>query len=40
MLRTITLGSCISVQGVFHSFRPGGLIAVRDGNMIYVGKPV
>lgn len=40
MLRTIILGSCISVQGVFEKFMPGGLIAVRDGNKIYVGKPV
>ena len=40
MLRTIIIGSCISVQGNFEGFLPNGLIAVRDGSKVYVGKPV
>ena len=40
MLRTIAIGSCISVQGIFEGFMPNGLIRVRDGNRIYVGKPI
>jgi hypothetical protein len=40
MLRTVILGSCISVQGVFERFLPNGLMAVRDGSKVYVGKPI
>ncbi|WP_269801957.1 hypothetical protein [Paracoccus zhejiangensis] len=40
MIRTITIGSCISVQGVFERKDPNGKIAVRVGDKIYVGKPV
>ena len=40
MIRTITIGSCISVQGLFESKDQNGNIAVRVGDKIYVGKPV
>ncbi len=40
MLRTIILGSCVSVQGTFVRDLPDGRIAVRVGNTIYHGHPV
>ncbi len=40
MLRTITLGSCVSVQGMFVRKLPDGRIAVRVGETEYTGKPV
>ncbi len=40
MLRTITLGSCVSVQGHFEKSLPDGRISVRVGNRIYSGHPV
>lgn len=40
MLHTITLGSCVSVQGTFEKKLPDGRIAVRVGAEIYTGKPV
>ncbi|WP_421747053.1 hypothetical protein [Cognatishimia sp.] len=40
MLKTIMMGSCISVQGFFVKTLPNGLIAVRVGDKIYQGKPV
>ncbi len=40
MIRTITIGSCISVQGIFERQAANGNIVVRVGNNTYVGKPV
>ncbi|MFV0301420.1 MAG: hypothetical protein ACK5IP_11165 [Paracoccus sp. (in: a-proteobacteria)] len=40
MIRTITIGSCISVQGVFERKDSNGNVAVRVGDKIYVGRPV
>ncbi|MEC7258382.1 hypothetical protein [Arenibacterium halophilum] len=40
MLRTITLGTSVTIQGMFVRDYPDGKIAVRDGNTIYTGKPV
>ena len=40
MLRTIVLGSCVSVQGTFVRALEGGKIAVRVGDQIFAGKPV
>lgn len=40
MLRTITLGSCVSVQGLLEKILPDGRVAVRVGNRIYTGLPV
>jgi hypothetical protein len=40
MLRTITIGSCVSVQGIFVGSTPDGRIAVQVDNTIYSGVPV
>jgi hypothetical protein len=40
MLKTITLGSCVSVQGTFVRKLPDGRIAVRVGQTVYSGTPV
>ncbi|WP_281285637.1 hypothetical protein [Paracoccus marinus] len=40
MIRTITVGSCISVQGQFEGDLGDGRIAVRVGQQTYLGKPV
>ena len=40
MIRTITIGSCISVQGLFESAGADGMIVVRVGDKTYTGKPV
>ncbi len=40
MIRTITMGTYVSVQGVYLRSLPGGKIAVRVGKKIYEGMPV
>jgi hypothetical protein len=40
MIRTIVIGSCVSVQGVFVRALGDGRIAVRDGEKTFVGRPV
>jgi len=40
MLRTITLGSCVSVQGTFVRANPDGRISVQVDNTIYSGMPI
>ena len=40
MLKTITLGSCVSIQGTFVRSLPDGRIAVKVGRNIYEGHPV
>ncbi len=40
MLRTIVLGSCVFVQGIFVRNLSYGKIAVRVGAKIYEGDPV
>ncbi len=40
MIRTITIGSCISVQGIFERQQTNGNIVVRVGSKTYEGKPV
>ena len=40
MLRTIVLGSCVFVQGIFVRNLSDGKIAVRVGTKIYEGDPV
>ncbi|WP_199178686.1 hypothetical protein [Acidimangrovimonas sediminis] len=40
MLRTITLGSCVSVQGMFLRQLADGKVAVQVGNKTFVGYPV
>ncbi len=40
MIKTIQVGSCVSVQGVFVRNAEDGKIVIRVGNRIYQGKPV
>lgn len=40
MIRTITVGSCISVQGIFERDAGNGQIVVRVGQNTYQGKAV
>ena len=40
MLRTILLGSCVSVQGIFVQAFADGRISVRVGDRIFTGYPV
>lgn len=40
MLRTIVVGSCISVQGTFEEQLENGKIVVRVGDRLFAGRPV
>jgi hypothetical protein len=40
MLRTITLGSCVSVQGIFERQLDNGKILVRVGERVFEGFPI
>ena len=40
MLRTITMGSCVTIQGLFVKALEDGRIAVRVGEMLYIGRAV
>ncbi|WP_279432718.1 hypothetical protein [Paracoccus alkanivorans] len=40
MIRTIQIGSYISVQGLFERMVPNGNVVVRVGKQTYEGKPV
>jgi hypothetical protein len=40
MLRTITVGSCLSVQGVFVRELTDGRIIIRVGDQLFRGWPV
>ncbi len=40
VLTTITLGTCVSVQGVFVKRLANGLVTVRVGNVHYTGRAV
>ncbi|RBP96963.1 hypothetical protein DFO80_101238 [Rhodobacter sp. 140A] len=40
MLRTITVGSCVSVQGTFEAQHDDGRVTVRVDDRLYVGRPV
>lgn len=40
MLRTITLGSCVSVQGIFVKKSDDGLVTVKVDDKMYCGTPV
>ena len=40
MLRTITLGTAVMVQGVFVRALPSGQIVVRVGDQTFTGQPV
>lgn len=40
MLRTIVVGSCVSVQGTFEEQLENGKIVVRVGDRLFAGHPV
>ena len=40
MLRTITVGTCVSVQGTFEAQLDNGRIVVRVDDRLFVGRPV
>ncbi|MCZ4352044.1 hypothetical protein O4H61_05905 [Roseovarius aestuarii] len=40
MIRTIRLGSCVLVQGIFVKLLPDGRVQVRDGDRVFSGQPV
>ncbi|HMO06291.1 MAG TPA: hypothetical protein PKD10_01415 [Paracoccaceae bacterium] len=40
MLRTITLGSCVSVQGIVVGHKPDGRVMIRVDEQVFVGVPV
>jgi hypothetical protein len=40
MLKTILMGSCVLVQGIFVKKLSDGSIAVRVGDQVFEGKPV
>ena len=40
MLRTISQGSCVSIQGFFVRTLPNGRIVVRVGQVEYEGWPI
>lgn len=40
MLRTITVGDYVSVQGMYVRTLPDGRIAVKVGEKVYEGRPV
>lgn len=40
MLRTILVGTCVSVQGVLVKTLANGKIVVRVGNDTFAGRPV
>lgn len=40
MMRTITLGSCVSVQGTFVRKLNNGKIVIRVGERMFEGRPI
>lgn len=40
MIRTIAMGTCVFVQGLFVRNLPDGRIVVKVGNVMYQGQPV
>ncbi|KIN62777.1 Translation initiation factor IF-2 [Sulfitobacter noctilucicola] len=40
MLRTISIGSCVSVQGIFVKDLADGRIAVKVDDTVFAGRPV
>ncbi len=40
MIRTVTIGSTVSIQGLFVKALNNGMIRVRVGNRYYDGFPV
>ncbi len=40
MLRTISIGSCVSIQGLLVGEVAGGMIKIKVDDKIYIGRPV
>lgn len=40
MLRTVQLGSCVWIQGIFVQLLSNGLMQVRVGDRLYSGRPI
>jgi hypothetical protein len=40
MLKTIIMGTCVSVQGIFVKALPDGRVSVRVGDKVFSGLPV
>lgn len=40
MVKTITIGTCVSIQGLFVRAFADGTIAVRVGEQLFRGRPV
>ena len=40
MLKTIILGSCVSVQGILEKKLPDGRVIIRVGDRVFTGNPV
>ena len=40
MLRTVTVGNHLSIQGVFVQMLKNGLMEVRVGSRVFAGRPV
>lgn len=40
MLRTVTIGSTVSIQGIFVKALSNGFIRVKVGDRVYDGRPV
>jgi hypothetical protein len=40
MIRTITIGSCVSIQGLFVRACADGTILIRVGDTLFRGQPI
>ena len=40
VLKTITVGTCVSIQGIFVRAQSDGKIVVRVGEKLFTGNPV
>ncbi|WGH77210.1 hypothetical protein [Jannaschia ovalis] len=40
MLKTVTIGSCLSIQGIFVQMLTDGLMQVQVGSRIFTGRPI
>ncbi len=40
MLRTIVIGSCVQVQGIFEKELTDGRIQIRVGDRLFEGQPI
>lgn len=40
MLRTVTIGSCVSIQGIFVKVLENGLIRIKVDDRIFDGHPI